>query len=75
MDSTQIFAAIAQLEDPALHEEVFGLLEAARNFSRDCAPAAQYETSFMLQVTTHLFKYSPECIAWFAALGVAVSPP
>jgi hypothetical protein len=73
MDSTQIFAALAQIEGAALHEEVFGLLEAARNFSRDCAPPAEYETSFVLQVTTHLFEYSPDCIAWFASQGIAAN--
>jgi hypothetical protein len=73
MDSTQIFASLAQVEDAALHEEVFGLLEAARNFSHDCAPSDEYEASFILQITTHLSKYSPDCVSWFSSQGITAA--
>jgi hypothetical protein len=70
MTSSGLFNALSAIDDAALHEEVFGLLEASRNYSRDCAPAADYESTFTLQLTLHLAGYSVDCVAWFASQGI-----
>ncbi|RKR46336.1 hypothetical protein [Paraburkholderia sp. BL17N1] len=70
MTSSGLFDAMSAIDDAALHEEVFGLLEASRNYSRDCAPATDYESAFSIQLTMHLASYSAACIAWFASQGI-----
>lgn len=73
MTSSALFDALSAIDDAALHEEAFGLLEASRNYSRDCAPAADYESTFSLQMAMHLASYSAACIAWFASQGITAT--
>jgi hypothetical protein len=73
MASEDLFTALETVDEASLYDEAFGLLEAARNFSKDCAPADDYESVFSLQLTSHVANYSEACVAWFAALGIVAA--
>jgi hypothetical protein len=64
--SSGLFEALGAVTDAVFYDEAFGLLEAARNFSRDCAPPDAFDEAFAFQLSSQLSKYSQPCISWFA---------
>jgi hypothetical protein len=73
--SSDLLQAIGQFRDSDGYSEAFGLLEASHNFARDCAPPAEFESAFMMQVTSHLSDLPEPAVAWFAAQGITVESP